>query len=240
MGLELTVLGCCGTYAKPGGACSGYLVRDDSTRVWVDAGPGTLANVQRHVSFDDIDALVLSHDHPDHWTDLEGFYNVCRFITERRGFPVYAPPGLRDKTYEDTSEYLDWHDVGDGDSLGIGSLSFTFSRTDHGPPTVAMRIEGAGRALGYSADTGPGWSPVALGDRLDALLCEATFQAEQEGVAQHLSARQAAAKAREAGVDRLLLTHIWPTLDPARSLDEGSEAFGSEVTLAATGEAYEI
>ena len=92
-GLTLTVLGCSGTYAPPGGACSGYLVSDGTTNIWVDAGSGTLANLQRHVSLDAVDAVVLSHEHPDHWTDLEGFHNVLRFVLTKQDFPVYAPAG---------------------------------------------------------------------------------------------------------------------------------------------------
>src|SRR2546425_10437083 len=142
MALTLTVLGCSGTYAAPDGACSGYLVSDGSTNVWVDAGAGTLANLQRHVALDAVDALVLSHEHPDHWSDLEGFFNVCRFVTGRQGVPVYAPDGLEDRTYDDdTSPWLDWRRIGDGDRVGIGSLVFAFSRTDHGPETLAMRVE---------------------------------------------------------------------------------------------------
>ncbi len=83
MGLSLTILGCSGPCAPPGGACSGYLVDDGETRLWVDAGSGTLANLQRHVAVDTVDAVFLSHEHPDHWTDLEGFFNVCRYVVER-------------------------------------------------------------------------------------------------------------------------------------------------------------
>src|SRR5918997_941467 len=100
MGLKVTVLGCSGSYPGPGSACSGYLVEDDSTKLWLDAGSGTLANLQRHIDPADLDAVVLSHEHPDHWTDLEGFQHVLRFILEQQGFPVYAPAGLRDRTYD--------------------------------------------------------------------------------------------------------------------------------------------
>ena len=241
MGVSVTVLGCCGTYAAPGGACSGYLVQGGGVTVWLDAGPGTLANLQRHVDFEELDAIVLSHEHPDHWTDLEGFYNVCRFVTGRRAFPVYAPAGLRDLTYdEDTSPSLQWHDVAEGDHVEIGDLALTFSRTDHGPETLAVRFDGRDESLGYSADSGPGWSLEALGTGLDLALCEATFQREQEGMAQHMSARQAGESARRAGVGTLLLTHIWPTLDSDRSRDEGSEAFGAPVVLAETNARYEV
>ncbi|MBV9412957.1 MAG: MBL fold metallo-hydrolase [Acidimicrobiia bacterium] len=241
MGLTLTVLGCSGTYAAPGGACSGYLVSDGSTTVWVDTGSGTLANLQRHRPLEGVDALVLSHEHPDHWTDLEGFFNVCRFVTGREGIPVYAPAGLRERTYnDDESPYFEWREIKDGSHVGIGDMSFTFSRTDHGPETLAMRIDGAGRSLGYSADTGPKWSFEQLGPELDLALSEATFLQDDEGVAQHLSGRQAGESAKRAGAARLVLTHIWPTIDKERSRAEAADAYGGPVDLAETNEIYEV
>ena len=99
---------------------------------------------------------------------------------------------------------------------------------------------GGGRALGYSADSGPGWSLQALGPGLDLALCEATFQQEQEGMAQHMSARQAGTSGRAAAVGRLLLTHLWPSIDSDRSRAEGSDAFGAPVVLAETNASYPV
>ena len=240
MGLTMTVLGASGSYPGPGGACSGYLVDDGRTRVWVDAGSGTLANLQRHVALDQVDAIVLSHEHPDHWSDLEGWHNVLRFVLDRTRFPVYAPAGLRHQTYQDTDPYIAWTDVTDGDRVTIGTLDVAFSRTDHGPETLGMRVTSDGRSFGYSADTGPAWSLEALGAGLDLVLCEATVPTDQEGGTQHLSARQAGVQARAAGAARLVLTHLWPTLDPARSRAEGSEAFGAPVEVARVDARYDV
>ena len=239
MGLTLTVLGCSGSYPGPGGACSGYLVDDGRTRVWVDAGSGTLANLQHHVALDQVDAVVLSHEHPDHWSDLEGWNNVLRFVLGRTGFPVYAPAGLRHRTYDEMPN-IAWNDVADGDRVPVGTIDFTFSRTDHGPETFGMRVESGGRALGYSADTGPAWSLEALGGGLDVALCEATVPIDQEGKMQHLSARQAGEQARAAGAGRLVLTHLWPTLESDRARDEGADAFGGPVDVATIGARYEV
>jgi ribonuclease BN (tRNA processing enzyme) len=240
--MTLTVLGCSGSFPAAGGACSGYLVDDGTTRIWVDAGSGTLANLQSHVDPGQLDALVLSHEHPDHWTDLEGFHNILRFVLVRRRFPVYAPAGLKDRVYDDMAPWVEWHDVADGDEVTVGTLKVRFSRTDHGPETLGMRIDSrqSGTALGYSADTGPGWSLEALGDGLDLAVCEATVPSAMEGMMQHLSARQAGQSARAAGARRLLLTHLWPTLDARQSRDEGSEAFGAEVDMAVVGGRYEL
>jgi len=238
--LNLTVLGCSGTYAASGGACSGYLVDDGETHVWIDAGSGTLANLQRHIGFDAVDAVVLTHEHPDHWSDLEGFVNVLRYIAPREGVPVYAPDGLRDHTYAETEPNLDWHTVADGNRVSIGRLDLTFSRTDHGPETLAVRVDGRDRSLGYSADTGPAWSLDALGPGLDLALCEATVPEHLEGTMQHLSAGQAGTSAKAAGAGRLLLTHLWPTLDPDRARSEGAEAFGGPTEVAAVGGRYQV
>jgi ribonuclease BN (tRNA processing enzyme) len=138
------------------------------------------------------------------------------------------------------SPWVTWHDVADGDRVDVGALQLTFSRTDHGPETLAVRVDGAGRSVGYSADTGPGWSLEKLGAGLDVALCEATLPVSLEGQLQHLSARQAGEQARAAGARRLVLTHLWPTLDPEQARVEGSEAFGSDVEVATVGGRYEL
>jgi ribonuclease BN (tRNA processing enzyme) len=240
VGLKLTVLGCCGSYPGSGGACSGYLVRGAGTTLWLEAGSGTLANLQRHVGLHDVDAIVLSHEHPDHWSDIEGYHVACTSVLPRRGVPVYAPAGLRDITHDDTEPTFAWHTVTDRDSVDVGGMRLTFSRTDHGPETLAVRIDADGRSLGYSADTGPRWSLAALGSGLDLVLCEATFLRRDEGHLQHLSARQAGTSAREARAKQLVLTHIWPTVDPAQIQAEGAEAFGAPVELAATDKEYSV
>jgi ribonuclease BN (tRNA processing enzyme) len=240
VGLSVTVLGCSGSYAGPGGACSGYLLDDGASRIWMDAGPGTLANLQRHIAFDQLDAVVLSHEHPDHWTDLEGWQVVARYRIGRTGFPVYAPAGVRERTYDPESPAFVWHQVTDGDTLDVCTMRFTFSRTDHGPETLGMRVDGGGRSLGYSADTGPAWSLEALGPGLDLALCEATMTTEEEGTLQHLSARQAGSSARAAGAGRLVLTHLWATRDLEQARQEASDAFGAPVDVATVGARYDV
>jgi len=239
VGLSVTVLGCSGSYPAPGGACSGYLVDDGETRVLVDAGSGTLANLQRHIGLDEVDAVVLSHEHPDHWSDLEGLGVALQYVLKCSGPPVYAPRGLRRHAYDGAKVFEAWDEVAGGDRVEVGSMAFTFSRTDHGPETLAVRIDSGDRSVGYSADTGPGWSLEALGAGIDLALCEATLPLSKENSLQHLSARQAGVSAREAGAKNLVLTHLWPTLDPERSRAEGSDAFGAPVEVAATHARYE-
>lgn len=239
MAMTLTVLGCSGSYPGPGQAASGYLVRSDTTSIWLDAGSGTLANLQRHIDPAALDAVVITHEHPDHWVDLTGYYVACKYYLERPAVPVYAPAGLRERTYYN-DEPLVWHTVGDADRREIGDISLTFSRTDHPPETLAVRLDAGGRSLGYSADTSPAWSLEALGSGLDLALCEATYLEDMEGRGQHMSARQAGVSARAAGAGRLVLTHLQPGTDRQASRAEGAAAFGGEVEVAEENAVYEL
>jgi ribonuclease BN (tRNA processing enzyme) len=234
--MELTVLGCSGSYgAPPFEACSGYLVRGGGATVWIDCGNGTLPHLQHHASLEDVDALVITHQHPDHCSDIFGLHVVMRYGLERAGLPVFAPEGLEERlvsVVDSWGDTFDWKVVGDGDGVDIGDLSLRFSRTDHPPPTYAVELRADGTRLVYTADTGPGWTVEAFGAGADLVLSEATYQEGHKGVPWHLTAHEAGRGARAAKASRLMLTHIWPTFDPARSAAEGSEAFGEPVTLA--------
>jgi len=242
--LTLTVLGCDGSHAGAGGAASGYLVRSwtSGTTVWLDAGPGTFANLQRYCDPRALDAIVLSHEHSDHWSDISGFVTAVHHTLEgtRRPVPVLAAPGVQERLGRDAEGVLDWRTVGDGEGAVVGGVRMTFSATDHGPVTLAVRLEGDGSTLGYSADSGPGWSLAALGTDLDLALCEATYTKEHEGTAQHMSGRQAGRTAKAAGAGRLVVTHRWPTIAAGAVRAEAAEAFGGPVAQAAVGRGYSL
>jgi ribonuclease BN (tRNA processing enzyme) len=111
-------------------------------------------------------------------------------------------------------------------------MRLSFSRTDHGTETLAVRVDGDGRTLGYSADSGPGWTMSSLGPGLDVALSEATFLQDREGTLDHLSGRQAGQQARDAGAGRLVITHVWPMLDRTDVAAEAAVAFGGSVEIA--------
>jgi ribonuclease BN (tRNA processing enzyme) len=236
----LTVLGCDGSWPGPGGAGSGYLLRVGATSVVLDAGPGTFAVLQTVIDPAEVDAVVISHHHPDHWTDLFAMDAHARFGGRRGQLPVYAPAEVVARAQTDGNSALDWHTVTHGDRAGIGEASCAFHRTDHAEETLAVRVDGAGRALGYSADTGPEWSLEALGTGLDLLLCEATYTAEHEGTAGHLSGRQAGMAARQAGALRLVITHRWPTMDARAVAEEAEAAFCGPVERATIGKEFTL
>ncbi len=246
MGLTVTVLGCSGSYPAVGGACSGYLVQTPSCSVVVDLGPGSLANLQRYVRLPDIDAVVLSHSHPDHWVDLTGLRTALRYRFGREALPVYGTAdthALAAAMATSLDPTFVWHETADGAEFTVDSLRFRLSATDHYVETLAVRVddEVSGHSLGYSADTGPGWSLAKLGTGLDLALCESTYPTDEEAAGVlHLSARQAGDMGRVAGVRRLVLTHLWPDTDPEAHRREGTAGFGREVDVARTNERYDL
>jgi ribonuclease BN (tRNA processing enzyme) len=237
--VELTVLGCSGSYGSPaGGACSGYLIRAGSETIWLDCGNGTLTNLQQHANPADLTAVIVTHTHPDHCVDLYGLHVLYKYGLERHDLPVYAPEGVEKQlevlvgSWTDT---FDWRQVGDGDgdvACG-GDVGLRFSRTDHPPPTTAVEISHEGKRFVYTSDTGPRWSCDAFEPGADLVLSEATYQHDDIRAPIHLSARQAGEAARAARARHLMLIHLWPTIDPIASVEEGSEAYGKAVVLAA-------
>lgn len=237
--MKLTVLGACGSYPGPGQACSGYLFQAAGKTLWIDAGSGSLANLQRHVGLLDVDAIVLTHEHPDHCADAEGYYVACKYYLQREEVPVYAPAGLQEHMYFEGEPFV-WSTIDERSQVAIGDLSLSFSKTDHGPETLAVRIDSDGRSFVYTSDTGPEWSLSGFGSGVDSVLMEATFLAEHEGKAQHLSGRQAGRMAAAADVGRLLLTHVQPGTAPEAIEAEAREHYEGPLDVVRENEVYEL
>jgi ribonuclease BN (tRNA processing enzyme) len=241
MTLSVTVLGCSGSYAGPGEACSGYLVRSPGATVVVDLGSGTLANLQAHVPVGDVDALVLTHSHPDHWSDLPILRNAMRYILGLSGLPVFGTARTFDAALAVSGELeptLRWTTVDGTSTVTVGDQRIRFSPTDHPVETLAVRVDAGGRSLLYTADTGPEWDPGPVGDGVDLLLAEATLPISHEGTVQHLSGRQAGALARTLGAGRLVVTHVSPGLDDEHQRRDAEAAFAGPVDVASTGATF--
>src|ERR671938_1206608 len=94
--MRLTVLGKSPSWQDAGGACSGYLVQEDGTTVLVDCGNGVFAKLRERIDYVDVDAVVLSHLHADHFLDLVPFAYALTYAPRQQPVPVYLWPGTDD------------------------------------------------------------------------------------------------------------------------------------------------
>jgi ribonuclease BN (tRNA processing enzyme) len=248
MGLTLTVLGTSTPYPRPDQPCSGYLVRSPTAALWADAGTGTFAELQRYMDPECLDAIWISHMHPDHAGDLPA---VANWLINRQGkatpLPMYGPPGwlARLSAFLPTdpallAKYVDAHDLVDGHHVAIGGLQLFSHAVQHGVPAFGLRVTYEDRVLAYSGDSGPCDALLALAKETSLFLCEAGTADQLPGSNPgHCTPEDAARMADEADSARLLLTHFAPDLDPVEALQRASLRHPN-VEVAAQGREYRI
>lgn len=241
---EAIVLGGSGTFPKPGGATSGFLLRVGEYTVWMDCGTGTFANLQRHTDYHDLSAVIITHMHLDHILDIYSLYYALRYGKDSRGptgLEVYAPAGseahlsqlLSLSTKEGFGGYFDFNTVRSGDKIAVLPFVFTFRRTVHPVETLAVRVEANGRSLVYTADTAWNDGLVRFAQGANVLIAEATLQEpDPKGQSVHMTAEEAGKLANDAAVGRLVLTHLAPGLDPTVSMDHAARHFGGKILVA--------
>ncbi len=240
--MELTILGASGSYATAESPCSGYLLRADGHTIWMDAGNGTLGPLQRHVGIRDVDAVVLSHVHPDHCADMYPFFFAVLFPEPERPIPVFTPPGVRERLEhligEDSRErwrtFLDWQELRPGDVAESGPFRFEIFDAAHSVDNNTLRISRDGSVLCYSGDTGPNPHLAEAARDADLFLCEASWSEAQRGIMGpvHLTAREAGEAARAAGAQRLMLTHMWADNDRAVMREQAADTYDGPIELA--------
>src|SRR5829696_2270771 len=177
--MRLTVLGKSPSWQDAGGACSGYLVEENGTRVLLDCGNGVFAKLRERIDYVDVDAVVISHLHADHFLDLVPYSYALTYAPRQQPVPVHtwpgtdnparpalhAPPGARetfrrvvgawgnDDLIENAFDLTEY-DV--SSELQVGPLRVRFHPVPHFTETYAVAIsqDGGGRIV-YGADSSP-------------------------------------------------------------------------------------
>ncbi len=252
--MRLTIVGCAGSYPGPDSAASSYLVEaDHEGRTWrllLDMGNGSLGQLQRYADPRGIDAVAVSHLHPDHCIDLVSLVVLAKYHPDGpyESIKIIAPRGAE--------EYLA-HAGGPGGEPPLDALNFTIWEDEpvqhvgpftlravhvkHPVPAYAIRVEAAGKVLVYSGDTGPATELDDLAVGADVFLCEASFvESATNPPDLHLTGAEAGQCAAAAGVGRLLITHIpaWTDADEVESDLKG--AYDGDYTIVRPGDVFEL
>lgn len=255
--MKLTIVGCAGSYPGPESAASCYLVEaEHDGRRWsivLDFGNGALGSLQRHCEVDELDAVFLTHLHPDHCIDLCSYYVVRNYDPLGRfpeKLPVHAPIGARERLTrayavdkpEDLGTAFDFVDLIDQQAVHVGPFVVTPYRVNHPVEAYGFRVESEGQVLAYTGDTDTCDALRVLERDADLVLTDSAFVDGRDdsmtGV--HLSGSRAARAATEAGAKRLMLTHIPAWTPIADCVRDAGRVWAGQVELATAGQVIEL
>ncbi|GAA3953844.1 MBL fold metallo-hydrolase [Actinomadura viridis] len=235
---QITVLGGCGAFPEPGRACSGFAVDWDGYRLVLDLGYATFPRLLAHWPDGALDAVAITHEHPDHCIDLHALFRM-RLYGRPGGprLPLYCPPGVLDRLQGlepdvDLNAVFEVHPL--PGTYQVGPFKLTGLPLPHYVPNAGIRLQAGEIALAYSGDTGPDPLLAELGRDADLFIIEATDRPGETRRATRnlMTSAEAGHWARQAGARRLMLTHFWPGNDRTASLAAASARFGEEVLAA--------
>lgn len=238
--MRLTVLGGCGAWPAAGQACSGYLVEHDGFTVLLDPGYAVLPRMLAHINAEKLDAVLVSHGHPDHCADLNPLLRARALRDDPAPpLPVYAPPAaLHAVLALDRKGMLDdaiaLNDFAPGESFAVGPFDVRTWLLPHSLPNAGLRLTTDGETLAYTGDTGPASELTDLARDAHIYLAEASYPREVPAdSARHLSsAAQAGQTAARANAGRLVLTHLMPGTDPGEAIEAAAAGFAGEISVA--------
>jgi phosphoribosyl 1,2-cyclic phosphodiesterase len=196
---------------------AGIRLIEGETQVHIDPGPGALVfSNWAGLSPEKLDGLVVTHCHPDHYTDAEVFIEaMTRGTTAKRGVLAASRSVLRgsDGIGPSISKYhqglaRDVIELYEGTSFNVNSLRFTATEAKHSDPnSVGLRINTANGVIGYTSDTGyfPGLSESYTGLRL-LILCAMWPRGSHLHI--HMNTDDALRIIEEAKPEACILTHF--------------------------------
>lgn len=249
--LTLDIIGAGPAYSdRPGATGAAYLVRYGDTSVLMDLGQGAFTRLASTIEPSALDAVLISHLHPDHYIDLVPLRHYLRYEFEPpRRVSVYGPTGLGDRLdglhaqAGFTAAVLDASALSPG-TFVVGDLDVQAARIAHTDDSFGFRIAARGTdrpGLVYSGDCGRAEDLDPLVRPGDTLLSEVSFgPGPVEPGAMHLDGPMVGRLARRADAGRVILTHLQMGYDPDATLASVRAAYPGDVAFAWPGDRIDL
>jgi ribonuclease BN (tRNA processing enzyme) len=240
--MRITVLGGAGAFPERERGCSGYLLRHDGFTLLIDPGYATHHELLKNVAVAEVDAVLITHGHPDHCADLHPLLRTRAMTGVPGPLPLHAPAGALDAILAldgpaTLAGAYQVHDLPMPGRLTIGPLTVETVALPHFLPNAGVRITAGGASVAYTGDAGDKTLFHALAGRADLLIAEATYATvlPPRMVGNLGTALDAGELATRAAVRALWLTHLWPGSDHAAHLAAAATGYDGPTTVAVAG-----
>lgn len=235
--MRITVLGNNGPFPSAGGACSGYLLTEGDKRILIDCGNGVLSNMQKFVRIEELDAIILTHLHSDHMSDMMVLRYAVQIKMNRghaiKPIDVYAPSEPQEEFSRlNIAGVYNLKPITAELVLNFGEMKLEFREMVHPVKCYALSASSKGKRFVYSGDTSWNEGIIEFSQSADLIMLDAGLLSKDKTSdnVPHLTARECGIVAQKANAGRLLLTHFWPEDDVTDHLAEARESFQNAET----------
>jgi ribonuclease BN (tRNA processing enzyme) len=252
--LEITVVGSGTVVPRLKRRQSCVVVETGGETLVFDLGSGAVRGML-HADLDPfaVDRIFFTHFHPDHTVDVVPLlFSIKYGAQEERTRPLYVTgPGPFGIFWASVTDVWGEFMMGDYPTevsglplectspLGLPGCRLSWAPAKHRPESIAYRLDGEGGAFVYTGDTDYSESVVRLARGARTLLVECSFP-DDSPVPGHLTPSSAARIASEAGVERVVLTHIYPASDELDLAAKVRRRYDGEVIVAEDGLRFSV
>lgn len=243
--MKITTIGYWGAYPEKGEATAGYLLQTDDYNILIDCGSGVLSSLQEYIDLCDIDAIILSHYHSDHISDIFCYqYNTAiDFYNNKRKKPLEIYAHKEDSQFKKLNyqNFCFAKEINENTILNFGKMKVSFEWAKHPVPSLAMKFEENNKIFVYSGDTEYCEGINKISKNADVFLCECSLYNEQLGkIKGHLTTGQVGELAQMNKIKKLVLTHFPHHSDLNLLKSQVTDKYNGDIEMASKGKIINV